>query len=94
MSYQTKLDQMVGKHVADFLLELSVAKQLQECDFAPPMPYGYPSGIYHPRVARKAPYVNRILSSPAGKMSNGVPWVLGMDLVNQYTLGVYNPVTH
>jgi hypothetical protein len=85
---------LVAKHIADFQLEISVAKQLQECKFAPPMPNGYPFGVYQPKDARKVPHVNRILHSPAGKMSNGVPWILGMGLVNQYTLGLYNPVRH
>ena len=94
MLYQTKIEQLVEKHVAEFMREMSVAKQLQECDFAPPMPYGYPTQIYHPPLARKARRVDRILSRPAGKMSNGVPWLLGMDLVDEYILGLYNPVAH
>ena len=94
MSYQTKIDQMVAKHIADFQLEMSVAKQLQECEFAPPLPYGYPVGVYQPRIQKRAPHANRVLSNPTGKMSNGVPWILGMDLVDQYTLGLYNPVRH
>ncbi len=92
MSYQTKIDQLIGQHVAEYAREMSVARQLQACDFAPPMPYGYPSRIYHPPVARKTPQVDRVLSPRVGKMSNGVPWLLGMDLVHEYILGLYNPV--
>ena len=92
MSYQTKIDQMIAKHIAEFELEMSVAKQLQECKFAPPLPHGYPLSVYHPKIERKVPTANRNLPKPTGKISNGVPWILGLDLVDQYTLGLYNPV--
>ena len=100
MSYETKIDQMIGKHVADLQTELYAAKKLQECEFASPMAYGYPAGVYQPTVVAKRPHMRRTLSdptgntlsNPTGKMSNGVPWLLGLDLVNQYTLGLYNPV--
>jgi hypothetical protein len=85
---------MVGKHVADFQMELFAAKKLQECEFTSPMAYGYPAGVYHPTTVVERPHVSRPLSNPAGKMSNGVPWLLSLDLVNQYTLGLYNPVRH
>jgi len=100
MSYQTKIDQMVGKHVAEFQTEISAAKKLQENEFASPnefassMVFGYPAGVYHPTAVVERPHVSRTLSSPPGKMSNGVPWLLSLDLVNQYTLGLYNPVRH
>jgi hypothetical protein len=94
MPYETRIDQMVGKHVADFQMELFAAKKLQECEFASPMAYGYPAGVYHPTAVVERPHVSRTLSNPAGKMSNGVPWLLSLDLVNQYTLGLYNPVRH
>jgi hypothetical protein len=92
MSYETKIDQMVGKYVADFQMELSAAKKLKECEFASPVAYGYPAGVYHPKAVVERTYVRRTLSNPAGKMSNGVPWLLSLDLVNQYILGLYNPV--
>ena len=94
MSYQTRIDQMVGKHVADFQVEISAARKLQECEFASPMTHGYPAGVYHPTAVKERPHVSRIPSKPAGKMSNGVPWLLSLDLVNEYTLGLYNPVRH
>jgi len=34
MPYETRIDQMVGKHVAVFQMELFAAKKLQECEFA------------------------------------------------------------
>jgi len=58
------------------------------------MAYGYPAGVYHPKAVVERPHVDRTLSNPTGKMSNGVPWLLSLDLVNQYTLGLYNPVRH
>ena len=94
MSYQAVIDQMVGKHVADFQAEFSAAKTLQELKFATPMHYGYPSGVYHPKANVECPQTRRYLSHPPGKMSNGVPWLLSMDLADQYVLGVYNPERH
>jgi hypothetical protein len=94
MSYQTEIDQMVGKHVADFQMEISAAKELQENEFASPMVFGYPAGVYHPTAVVERQHVSRTPSNPAGKMSNGVPWLLSLDLANQYTLGLYNPVRH
>jgi len=92
MSYQTKIDRMVGKHVADFQVEISAAKKLQKCEVYSPMTYGYPTGVYHPTATLERTHVSRILSHPAGKMSNGVPWLLSLDLANEYALGLYNPV--
>ena len=92
MSYQTKIDRMVGKHVADFQVEISAAKKLQKCEVYSPMTYGYPTGVYHPTATLERTHVSRILSHPAGKMSNGVPWLLSLDLANGYALGLYNPV--
>lgn len=92
MSYQTKIDQMIGKHVADFQVEISAAKKLQKCEFHSPMVYGYPAGVYHPTATIERTHVSRIPSNRAGKMSNGVPWLLGLDLASEYALGLYNPV--
>ncbi len=92
MSYQTKIDRMVGKHVADFQVEISAAKKLQKCEVYSPMANGYPTGVYHPTANIERTHVSRILSNPAGKMSNGVPWLLSLDLANEYALGLYNPV--
>jgi hypothetical protein len=92
MPYQTKIDQMIGKHVAHFQVEISAAKKLQKCELHSPMVYGYPAGVYHPTAKIERTPVSRILSNPAGKMSNGVPWLLSLDLANEYALGLYNPV--
>jgi hypothetical protein len=55
------------------------------------MPYGYPIAVYCPRHICQSPTVKRFIARTGGKLSNGVPKVLGMDLVNQYILGLYNP---
>ncbi len=49
MSYATKIDEMVGKHVAEFQAELTLAKQLSSLQSRPSLPYGYPVRVYHPR---------------------------------------------
>ena len=92
MSYETSIDQMVGKHVADIQTELSAAKKLQELKTASRLWYGYAAGVYRRNVGKRLPQVSRKPVHPVGKMSNGVPWLLSLDLVNQYALGLYNPV--
>ena len=94
MSYEKKVDQMVGRHVADFQTRLSAAKKLQELKAASQLWYGYAAGVYRRNAGTRLPQVSRRLVHPVGKMSNGVPWLLSLDLVNQYTLGLYNPVRH
>jgi len=92
MSYATRIDQMVGKHVADFQTEISAAKKLQEIKAASQLWYGYAAGVYRQRASARLPRVSRRLVHPVGKMSNGVPWLLSLNLVDQYALGLYNPV--
>ena len=41
MSYATKIDDMVGKYVAEFQTELTLAKKLKLYLKKPSMPYGY-----------------------------------------------------
>jgi hypothetical protein len=91
MSYQQKVEEMVGKHVAEYQLEVSLAKQIEGYRPPPPMPYGYPLGIYRPAHFVDIPRETRFASHLEGKMSNGVPRILGMDLEDQYILGLYNP---
>lgn len=91
MSYQQKVEEMVGKHVAEFQLEMSLAKQMEGYHPAPLMPYGYPIRIYRPAHFVKIPRETAFASHLDGTMSNGVPRILGMDLDNQYILGLYNP---
>ena len=91
MSYETRIDQMVGKHVADFQTEVSAAKKLQEMKAAPQLWYGYAAGVYRRRSSARLPQVSQRRVHPVGKLSNGVPWLLSLDLVDQYALGLYNP---
>ena len=92
MSYEARIDQMVGKHVAHLQTEISAAKKLREIKAASQLWYGYAAGVYRRRASACLPRVSPRLVHPVGKMSNGVPWVLSMNLVDQYTLGFYNPV--
>ena len=91
MSYEVKKDEMVGRHVAEFQTELTLAKKLRGLSNRPPMPYGYPTRLYHPyhRVVR--PKHTEHVHHEHGKLSNNVPWVLGMEVVDSYAIGVYNP---
>ena len=92
MSYETRIDQMVGKHVTDFQTEISAAKKLQKIKAASLLWYGYAAGVYRRRASARPPRVSRRLVHPVGKMSNGVPWLLSLNLEDQYALGLYNPV--
>jgi len=91
MSYEVKKDEMVGKHVAEFQAELSLAKKMRDMGQKPPMPYGYPTQLYHPyhRVVR--PKKTEHEHHEHQSLSNHVPWVLSMEVVDNYTIGVYNP---
>jgi len=92
MSYETRVDEMVGKHVAHFQDEMTMAKLMEQyTKKTVPMPYGYPIAVYCPLHTCQSPTVKRFIARTGGKLSNGVPKVLGMDLVNQYILGLYNP---
>jgi hypothetical protein len=91
MSYEVKKDEMVGKHVAEFQAELTLAKKLEGIGNRPRMPYGYPTQLYHPYHTVVRPKHTEHQHHEHGKLSNNVPWVLGMDVVGSYTIGVYNP---
>ena len=91
MSYQKKIDEMVGTHVAEFQAELSLAKKLEGHDYRPAMPYGYPLAVYRPMHICKTPQVKHFIARTGGKLSNGVPKVLRHELVGGYILGIYNP---
>ena len=95
MSYEKRIDEMVGHHLAEFQTELTLAQRLadrmQDEDRAPVMPYGYPVRIYRPLHICRTPKVRQFIARHGGTLSNGVPRILGMELVGQYTLGVYNP---
>ncbi len=95
MSYEKRIDEMVGHHLAEFQTELTLAQRLAERmkgkGEAPVMPYGYPVGIYRPLHICRTPKVRQFIAHHGGTLSNGVPRILGMELVGQYILGAYNP---
>ena len=93
MSYQQKVEEMVGKHVAEYQAEVSLAKQIEGYNPPPPMPYGYPLWIYRPAHFVEIPRETAFASHLEGTMSNGVPRILGMDMDDQYILGLYNPAS-
>lgn len=91
MSYEVKKDEMVGKHVAEFQAELTLAKTLKGMGKQPVMPYGYPVELYHPYHAVMLPKQTEVKHHDHEKLSNDVPWVLGMEVVDDNVIGVYNP---
>ncbi len=92
MSYETRVDDMIGKHMAHFQDEITLAKLMSQYQKkTPAMPYGYPMGVYHPMHVCRSPEVKRFVAHTGGRLSNGVPKVIGMEMVNQYILGLYNP---
>ena len=92
MSYQTRVDEMVGKHVAEFQDEMTLGKLMARyVEKTPSMPYGYPIAVYCPLHTCKSPEIKHFVARTGGRMSNGVPKVISMDVVDQYILGLYNP---
>lgn len=92
MSYETKIDEMVGRHVAEFQQELSLARILRNClKKTPAMPYGYPLRVWCPRHVCQSPRKKPFVPHGPHTLSNGVPWALRLSLVDDYVLGLYNP---
>ncbi len=92
MSYTIKVDEMVGKHVAQFQQELSLTKTMRDClEKTCPMPYGYPLRVWCPRHVCRSPQVKRFVPRVKGRLSNGIPAVLGLRLSDGYVLGLYYP---
>jgi len=83
---------MVGKYLAEFQREMSLAEAMRECLAMPcPMRYGYPARVWCPRhlcPCQAKPFV----PDAAAKQSNGVPRILRLCLSRGYVLGLYNPV--
>ena len=92
MSYQKRMDEMVGMHVAEFQLEYSLSKQLAKYRSHTSMPYGYPVEVYRPMHGCDRPRYRAFIARNGGKLSNGVPRILRSRLIDQYILGVYNPI--
>ena len=84
---------MVGKHVAQFQEEISLAKKMKQYvnKDVPPMPYGYPIAIYRPTHICKVPQVRQFIAKTGGMLSNGVPKVIAAEIIDGNMLGVYNP---
>lgn len=91
MSYETRIDELVGKHLAEFQREVTLAKRLSTVKKVPPMPYGYPIRVYRPVHVCRIPQVKRFVAHTGGMLSNGVPRALRTEFANQYPLGLYNP---
>ena len=92
MSYEIRVDEMIGKHLKHFQDEIALAKVMEGYTSTPPaMPYGYLIAVYRPLHTCQSPTVTAFVAHTGGRLSNGVPRVLGLELVNQYALGLYNP---
>lgn len=91
MSYETRIDELVGKHLAGFQQEVTTARKLSRVRKLPPMPYGYPIRVYRPMHVCRLPQVRRFIARTGGMLSNGVPRVLRTEFDNEYPLGIYNP---
>lgn len=93
MSYESKLDQLIGERIAEYVDEQLLKRKLASCleqeDVA--MCSGYPCSVYHPRSLQHTPEETHFIIHPGGKLSNGVPKLLSSDMVGGYPLGVYNP---
>lgn len=91
VSYQKRIDEMIGKHVASYQAELSLANEMSAYRHSPSMPYGYPPRIYHPYHFCQVPQYHRFVAQTGGRLSNGVPRVLSAEWENGTLLGIYNP---
>lgn len=94
MSYEKRIDELIGQHVSSFQAELSLARAMrglvtERRTLA--MPYGYPVAVYRPTHICRMPPVKKFCPHCSGRLSNGVPKLLRTELVGQYILGVYNP---
>ena len=85
---------MIGKHVAEFQAKLALSANASDIGLKPPippMPYGYPTLVYRPYHRVVLPKATKFKKHAHGKQSNDVPWVLAMEVVHDYPVGVYNP---
>ena len=94
MSYTHRIEEMIACQVAQFQAELELAKVMLSQPKTVPMPHGYPRSVYHPRRYLRTPLSTppsrNLIAGSGGKLSNGTPRVLSMDLVQGYVLGAYN----
>lgn len=90
MSYETKIDKMIGEHIAEYQAELTLAHKLKKCLANSSMPYGYPIAVYRPMHACHVPQVRQFIHHTGGSLSNNVPRVLSMEMIGEYPVGIYN----
>lgn len=91
MTYQSRIEEMVGKHIAGFQQELTTAKHASGLlKYGSSMPYGYPPAVYHPMHFCKTPVVRQFIAKTGGLISNGVPRALRTQMIGNYILGTYN----
>ncbi|MES9963635.1 MAG: hypothetical protein ABW116_08835 [Candidatus Sedimenticola sp. 20ELBAFRAG] len=94
MSYQKRIEEMVGEHVAHFQDELTSAKSLEGTIEKVPMPYGYPLAVYRPLHVCQVPQVRKFVAETGGTLSNGVPKVLRHEIIDGDLIGIYNRKPH
>jgi hypothetical protein len=95
VSYQVRIEEMVGNHVAEFQAELSLAKKMGDLvDKNPRMPYGYPIRVYRPLHFCQMPKTRQFIAKTGGRLTNGVPRVLREEVVGGYLLGIYNALNN
>ena len=96
MSYESKLDQLIGERIAEYEDEQLLKRKLEACleSCTASMCSGYPCAVYHPKSLSQHPEVSHIIFKPQGILSNGVPRILSSDMVGGYPLGVYNRRIH
>ena len=90
MSYETKIDRMIGEHIAEYQSELTLAHKLKQCLQTSSMPYGYPLAVYKPMHICQIPQVRQFITHTGGRLSNNVPKVLSMEMIGDYPVGIYN----
>ena len=91
MTYESRIDEMIGKHVAEYQAELALARKLDESLVSVDMPNGYPDSVYHPGFRKHLAAVEHYVKHTGGVLSNRVPRVLSMEVVDDYPLGIYYP---
>lgn len=93
VSFERKIDWMIGNHYSEYQDELILGRQLHALlkRIDTHMPHGYPPEVYRPGIFFKQPKNTRFIHKPGGILSNGVPKVLGCEIIEGYLLGLYNP---
>lgn len=92
MTYQSRIEELIGQHIAEYQDGVSLKNKMAGyLHDPPPMPYGYLTAVYHP-MNFQPPRNTRYRSSKFSRtLSNGVPRAISTELVNGYLLGIYNP---